>query len=191
VSKILTASHFLLDRSWKLNSPKPEWQDYIRCGIRGILDYFSIGDTNLDIKGFDILVTGNLLPASGLSSSSALVVASAVAASIAWNREICTTDLAELCAKSERYIGTEGGGMDQAICLLASEGTARLIEFNPLKSTAVTLPPGAMFIVCHSMIKSEKAATDFYNCRVVECRLACQVSSVKFELQAGLSYYSS
>lgn len=37
-------------------------------------------------------------------------------------------ELAEICAKSERYIGTEGGGMDQSISFLAEEGTVGSIE---------------------------------------------------------------
>lgn len=38
---------------------------------------------------------------------------------------IIQVDLAEICAKSERYIGTEGGGMDQSISFLAENGTVR------------------------------------------------------------------
>lgn len=30
--------------------------------------------------------------------------------------------MASICAKSERHIGTEGGGMDQAIAFMATAG---------------------------------------------------------------------
>ncbi|XP_005510107.2 N-acetylgalactosamine kinase isoform X3 [Columba livia] len=84
-------------------------------------------------------------------------------------------ELAEICTKSERYIGTEGGGMDQSISFLAEEGTAKLIEFSPLRATDVKLPSGAAFVIAHSCVEMNKAATSHYNIRVMECRLATKL----------------
>ncbi|XP_019389188.1 PREDICTED: N-acetylgalactosamine kinase isoform X3 [Crocodylus porosus] len=86
-------------------------------------------------------------------------------------------ELAEICTKSERYIGTEGGGMDQSISFLAEEGTAKLIEFNPLRATDVKLPSGAAFVIANSCVEMNKAATSHYNIRVMECRLATKLLS--------------
>ncbi|XP_073160067.1 N-acetylgalactosamine kinase isoform X3 [Lepidochelys kempii] len=84
-------------------------------------------------------------------------------------------ELAEICTKTERYVGTEGGGMDQSISFLAEEGTAKLIEFSPLRATDVRLPSGAAFVIANSCVEMNKAATSHYNIRVMECRLATKL----------------
>ena len=68
--------------------------------------------------------------------------------------------------------------MDQAIELLAKEGTAKLIEFNPLRDTDVILPKGATFVIANSLAQVNKADSSGgskYNVRVAECRLATKV----------------
>ena len=50
--------------------------------------------------------------------------------------------------------------MDQSICLLAEQGKAKMIHFNPLKTETVTLPADAKFVVAHSLTKKEKALSN-------------------------------
>lgn len=150
---------------------KPFWYNYVLCGIKGGLEFLN----NKIIKGLQLCVDGNVPPASGLSSSSALVSAACLALLYAQNVPLSKTEIASLCAKSERYIGTEGGGMDQAIAFLAQKNCAQYISFQPLKATPVTLPENAVFIVAHSLAKLNKAATNDYNRRVTECRLAAKI----------------
>ena len=68
-----------------------------------------------------------------------------------------------------------GGGMDQAIEILAESGTAKLISFNPLTTVNVTLPKGASFVIANSLAEVNKAEGNDYNTRVVECQLATKV----------------
>lgn len=65
--------------------------------------------------------------------------------------------------------------MDQSISFLAEEGTAKLIEFSPLRATNVKLPSGAVFVIANSCVEMNKAATSHFNVRVMECRLAAKV----------------
>ncbi|XP_066250328.1 N-acetylgalactosamine kinase [Euwallacea similis] len=153
----------------------PQWHQYFLCGLKGILNLLECGVN----KGLQVVVSGSVPQNAGLSSSSALVSAAALAAAHAFELSLLKEELADVCAKSERYIGTQGGGMDQAIAFLAQEGSAKFIEFEPLRSTEVRLPSGAVFIIAHSLSSLNKAATDHYNCRVVECRLAAQIIAMK------------
>ncbi|CAB3239666.1 unnamed protein product [Arctia plantaginis] len=150
---------------------KPFWYNYVLCGVKGGLEFLN----NKIVKGLQLCVDGNVPPASGLSSSSALVSAACLALLYAQNVPLSKTEIASLCAKSERYIGTEGGGMDQAIAFLGQKNCAQYITWQPLKATPVTLPANAVFIVAHSLAKLNKAATNDYNRRVTECRLAAKI----------------
>lgn len=155
----------------KINKSEPQWHNYILCGVRGILEHFVAEDP----VGMDLYVDGDIPPSAGLSSSSALVCAAALAALHANGLKMSKSNLAALCARSERYVGTEGGGMDQAIAFLAEPGTAKLIQFNPIRTEDVHLPATASFVIANSCVDINKAATSDFNTRVVECRLAAQI----------------
>ncbi|KAK5642851.1 hypothetical protein RI129_009018 [Pyrocoelia pectoralis] len=150
----------------------PKWHQYFLCGVKGLLDVLP---QEISINGFNVAVSGIIPQSAGLSSSSALVSAAALSTSHVHNFNISKEELANLCAGCERYIGTQGGGMDQAIAFLASEGCAKLIEFTPLRCKDISLPLGAVFVIAHSLTRLNKAATADFNCRVVECRIAAQL----------------
>ncbi|XP_054289579.1 N-acetylgalactosamine kinase-like [Macrosteles quadrilineatus] len=158
---------------FKFSLPTTGWASYVLCGVKKVIELLvSQGKSPVSIQ---MAVAGNIPPGSGLSSSSALVCAGAMVTALANKLNLSRTELAALSAEAEHYIGTVGGGMDQAIIFLASEGNAKLIEFSPLRTRDVTLPAGAVFVVAHSLAVKNKAASNDFNTRVVECRLAAQV----------------
>lgn len=65
--------------------------------------------------------------------------------------------------------------MDQTVAVLANDGSALRVDFEPLKTYNVQLPSNAVFAVLHSGVTAAKAANNLYNQRVVECRIAAQV----------------
>jgi len=149
------------------------WYHYVLCGHKGINEHFGISKP----IGMNMIVDGNVPKSAGLSSSSALVCCAGLATMYANKKSLSKYELADICTRCERYIGTQGGGMDQSISFLAERGTAKLIEFNPLKATAAELPEGAVFVVANclrEMKKSETAGTHF-NVRVAEDRIACKM----------------
>jgi N-acetylgalactosamine kinase len=123
----------------------------------------------------NICMWGQVPKSAGLSSSSALVVCAALTTLHVNQLTLSKTDLAETCAISERYVGTQGGGMDQAISCMAEANSAKLIDFNPLKVTNISLPHGSQFVITNSCVEMNKAASNHFNTRVAECKLATQV----------------
>uniref|UniRef100_A0A183CG50 Galactokinase n=1 Tax=Globodera pallida TaxID=36090 RepID=A0A183CG50_GLOPA len=170
------------------NGAVPKWHHYFLAGWRGILETLGKGPGGADTaakalekaKGLRAVVASRIPPSAGLSSSSALVCAAALATLCVQTdgqpfERISKKELAELATHAERFVGLEGGGMDQACECLARRGEALRIDFRPLGWRAVRLPDNALFAVLHSNTEMNKAASAFYNQRVVECRIAAQV----------------
>ena len=183
-----------------------DWSNYVRAAARGLLEHgFELR------RGIEGTVSGDVPIASGLSSSSALVVASAlallkangvgvgdgtsggaeggvgpVAGGLASDEDpagahrsgkaISHLELAALMARAERFVGLEGGGMDQAACLHGVEGHALRIEFEPLRVTPVAVPEGWRWVVASSLVRAEKSAgaREAYNERARQCREAVE-----------------
>ncbi|XP_061399104.1 N-acetylgalactosamine kinase [Musca vetustissima] len=162
------------------NSCPPPWYNYYLCGVKGILEKLADNDQRY---GMTVAINGNIPPASGVSSSSALVSSAVLATAYVHHETLNRKSLASISAACERYIGTQGGGMDQAIAYLAKEGCAQFIEFHPsLNATPLQLPEGACFVVANSLAEMNKAATSDFNQRVVECRLGCRLIALKSHL---------
>lgn len=196
IERDLYHDHTCAAKDVVINQP-PKWHDYFLSGYKGVIEHIKLQSNNNLLNfsnlGLDIAASGSLPPSSGLSSSSALVCAAAVATQFAVTRDpIDKAVMADLCAAAERFVGTQvrivavaaankncrcqGGGMDQAIAFLAEAGDAKLIEFVPkLTAHNVRLPAGSNFFVTHSGAECNKAATNYFNIRVLEVKSAAVI----------------
>ncbi|KAH3717866.1 N-acetylgalactosamine kinase-like [Dreissena polymorpha] len=156
---------------YEINSSNPVWYNYFLCGFRGMSEMLGLTEPT----GMQCMVHGLVPCNAGLSSSSALVCCAALATMQANGQQRSKKEIADMCASCERYIGTQGGGMDQAISFMAQMGTAKKIDFNPLREESVMLPSDVVFVVSNCCVEKNKAASSDFNTRVVECRLASQI----------------
>jgi galactokinase len=145
-----------------------DWGNYAKCAAQALRRRAGIA------RGIDAAVHGDIPSAAGLSSSSAMVVATALALMDANRIEIERSELMSLLAEAERYIGTQSGGMDQAISLGGRRGEAVMIEFDPLRLAHVPVPASWRFVIANTLVRAEKsgAAQSSYNERTRECREA-------------------
>ncbi len=149
-----------------------DWGNYVKAAVRGFLEKGIIDARRA--RGFRGICAGSIPVSAGLSSSSALVVAAGLAFLAANGVEMDSLDCAGILARSERFAGIEGGGMDQAVSLMGKQDMALKIDFFPLRIQHVPLLEKHVFVVCNSLVRASKTASArmSYNRRVVECRLA-------------------
>lgn len=143
-----------------------EWCDYV-LGVARVLQ-----QQGVKLAGLNLLLHGEVPIGSGLSSSAALEVASALAFLGVSNAELPRPEIAKLCRKAENeFIGARVGIMDQFVSCTGKAGHALLLDCRSLEYKFAPIPAGIELVVCNTKVKHD-LATGAYNKRREECEEA-------------------
>ncbi|KAI6833107.1 Galactokinase [Hortaea werneckii] len=168
-----------------------EWANYFKSGLKGATEL--LRNSKSDFKksiGMDVVADGNVPSGGGLSSSAAFTCTSALAVMRANGVEkVDKKQLCEVAIVSERSVGVNSGGMDQAASVFPHRGNALYVSFVPeLSAKNIAFPEmksPLVFVIAQSFVAADKHITApvCYNLRVVEVTLAALVLSKIFGLK--------
>jgi galactokinase len=147
-------------------SPQHDWSDY----PMGVAKELALA--GFEIAPANLLIRSTVPEGSGLSSSAALEVSSALA--LLAGRALDPLELARLCQRAERnFVGMPCGIMDQYISVFGRERSAVEIDCRSLGHRYVALPEGVAFVAVNTMVKHALAGSA-YRDRVAECAAAVE-----------------
>ena len=145
------------------------WSDY-PIGVVTIL----AGEGH-KIPGFNLSLWGDVPLGSGLSSSAALEVVTALAVLSLVDASYPGPVLARLCQRAENeYVGASCGIMDQFISVNGARDHALLLDCRDLSFKLAPIPSNVALIIANTMVKHSVAGGD-YPTRRRESEAACAV----------------
>jgi galactokinase len=154
------ALEFSLDLTPKCQG---NWTDYV-AGVAAMLEA-----AGYRLRGANLLIHGEVPVGSGLSSSAAIEVATALALLKNSDLFMEPMQLALLCQRAENeFVGMRCGIMDQFTSCYGRAGHALLLDCRSLEFQLVALPPTVHLVICNTMVRHELAASE-YNARRAEC----------------------
>lgn len=147
------------------------WPDYV-LGVAAMLT-----QAGYQLAGADMLVDSDVPIGSGLSSSAALEVASALALLSLTASTYPSPDLPKLCQRAENlFVGARVGIMDQFAACFAKAGHALLLDCRSLDFKLIQLPENVRLVICNTMVKHDHASGE-YNHRRAECEAGVKILS--------------
>jgi len=171
-----------------LLSTSGDWSNYVLATAL----YQQFRHRHRRLRGMDIAVHGNVPMAAGLSSSSAMVVASMEAMTAVNGIPATGAELVTWCGQAEWFVGSRGGSADHAAIRLGRVGHAARMGFHPFKlSSYVPIPLDAAIFVAYSGQHAVKSAgaRDRFNERVACYRLGMLLLKRKYpRLASRLEY---
>jgi len=136
------------------------WSNYIRAPVL----YFQHINTKDDgtfapaLKGMNLMVCGNIPRNSGLSSSSALVMAATEALIRVNNLQIEPLELVEHCGLAEWYVGTRGGCGDHAAIIFGTPKAILHLTSFPVTIRSISFPHSYGILMADSFVEAKKQA---------------------------------
>lgn len=153
-----------------LESARGDWANYVKAAILRLQEQFR----DRQLKGLDMMVCGQIPMGAGLSSSSALVVATAEAVRHFNELPVSAKRLVSLCGEGEWFVGTRGGAADHAAIKLSRRGCVTRVGFFPfrLEDSAQFFPEHEL-LVCNSGLYAGKSshARNTFNAKVTAYHL--------------------
>jgi galactokinase len=145
------------------------WSDY-PMGVVSIL----AGEGH-KIPGFSLSIWSDVPLGSGLSSSAAIEVATALAVLSLVGASYPGPVLARLCQRAENeFVGANCGIMDQFISANGKENHAMLLDCRDLSIQLAPIPANVALVIANTMVKHSVAGGD-YPTRRAESEAACAV----------------
>jgi N-acetylgalactosamine kinase len=144
------------------------------------------------LQGMDLVVVGNIPIAAGLSSSSAIVVASAEAAVALNGLEVSSQQFVNFCGEGEWFVGTRGGSADHAAMRFGQKGTINHVAFHPFRLLQqLQFPAEYRLVVANSLVQARKAtgARAAFNSRVGSYLVGLELIRRRFPRQAPFIQY--
>ncbi len=165
-----------------------QWSIYIEAAILRVQMAFR----DRLLQGMDVLVHGNIPVAAGMSSSSALVVSTAEAATALHGLEVTPSQFVNFCGEGEWFVGTRGGSADHAAMKYGAKGTINHVKFHDFELLQqIQFPDTHRMVVCNSFMQAKKAAGAklAFNARVASYRLGVVLVRENFPNFAPLIQY--
>ena len=139
-----------------LEEHRGNWINYATASVLRLQHQFP----DRHLCGMNLLVSGDIPVSSGLSSSSSIVVATALAVQQLNGLKIDPGEMIELCGEGEWYVGTRGGAGDHAAMIAGKRGCIAHLRFFPFELLEyVPLPEGYRVVIANSLKRAQKSGS--------------------------------
>ena len=158
---------------------KREWDNYVKAAVTRLPEALKARP----LKGMNLVVSGDIPIAAGLSSSSAMIAAAAQALGHINYLEVTPEELIDLCGEGEWYTGADGYSSDHAGVKLGKRGYVSHIKFFDFQvERNIPFPRPYSIVICRQGAPgpNPEMLEQTYRAAAASCELALLLLKQKF-----------